>query len=147
MTKKNIFLLFLVVLLGGVVLYLNRDRFAAEPIQIGHRSARTRGAVGRRPADAAAPSIIFLLNQPLRLTSIKVVPVAELTNALPHPVWNLVSDSNSIPVKDFVYGRNIRGMRPAVKGTAAEPLRPGVNYRLLIESGSKKAAHDFIPEP
>jgi hypothetical protein len=38
-------------------------------------------------------------------------------------------------------------MRPAVKGAVAEPLRPGVKYRLLIQAGSEKAEHDFVPRP
>ena len=29
----------------------------------------------------------------------------------------------------------------------ADPLEPGVKYRLLIEAGSVTAQHDFVPVP
>ena len=92
--------------------------------------------------------MVFLANRKLKLTSVKVVLVRDIqTNEYPHAIWDLVSDSNSIPVKDFIYGAPIRGMRPAVKGDTADPLQPGVNYRVLIEAGSDKAEHDFVPVP
>ena len=55
----------------------------------------------------------------------------------------MVSDSNSVPIKELVYGMYIRGMRPSVKGATPDPLQPGVKYRLLIEAGPLKAEHDF----
>jgi hypothetical protein len=58
----------------------------------------------------------------------------------------LLSDSNSLPIKDFTYGMRIPGMRPAFKGTAPDPLEPGIKYRLLVEAGKQKIAHDFVPE-
>jgi hypothetical protein len=36
-------------------------------------------------------------------------------------------------------------MRPEVKGLTPEPLEPGVNYRLLVEAGTRKMEHDFAP--
>ena len=79
--------------------------------------------------------------------SLKVIPLSDIqTNKYPHPIWQLVSDSNSVPVKDLVYGMRIQGMRPAVQGASADPLEPGVSYRLLIEANGLKAEHDFTPE-
>jgi hypothetical protein len=82
----------------------------------------------------------------LKLTSIKVVPVSAIeTNKYPEPIWHLVSESNSVPVKDFMYGMRIAGMHPAVQGATPDALEPNVKYRLLIEAGAFKAEHDFTP--
>jgi hypothetical protein len=150
MTRKQWMFVALAVLLGGLSLYLNRDWFAADPIQISHRSMPARpGFWGRRrPDDAAVNPVLFRLNRHVKLTSLKVVPVADIeTNKYPHAIWHLQSDSNSVPIQEFYYGMPIRGMRPSVKGIAAEPLQPGVNYRILVEAGSHKAEHDFVPVP
>jgi len=69
------------------------------------------------------------------------------TNKFPQPIWYLVSDSNSVPIKEFTYGMRIPGMHPAFKDIHADPLEPGVKYRLLVEAGKEKIQHDFIPEP
>jgi hypothetical protein len=147
MTKKSIFILALTLLLGGFSLYLNRDWFASEELSVSHRSLPPRdrllrGAAAKGPANP----VLFMTNRKLQLTSVKVVPVSEIsTNPYAHPLWELTSESNSIPVKQFLYGAGLRGMKPAVKGAGADPLVPGVNYRLLIEAGSARVQHDFIP--
>lgn len=150
MTKKNIYLIVLVLLLGGLSLCLNRDRFKGEPIQISHRSMPPRGAPlprGYSEAAAAAP-VVFIFNKELRITAVKVVLASDTaTNKHPDALWELVSPSRSAPVKEFIYGMNIPGMRPAVKGAVADPLQPGVKYRLVIKAGSHKAEHDFTPLP
>jgi hypothetical protein len=153
MTNKNILIVALVFLLGGLSLYLNRDWFATEEIHISHRSSSPRNLLKQARAaktrvKTAANPVVFFLNRKVKLTSVKVVLASDIqTNEYPHAIWNLVSDSNSIPVRDFIYGAPIRGMRLAVKGVPADPLQPGVNYRLLIEAGSDKAEHDFVPVP
>lgn len=146
MTKKNISLIALVLLLAGFSIYLNRDRFRSEPIQIGDRSVPPRGALKGRDQKSPCNPVIFFLNRPLRLTALKVIPVADLkSNTFAFPVWELKSDSNSTAIKDFVYGANIRGMKPAVNGATPGALQPGVPYRLFVEAGSLKAEHDFTP--
>lgn len=148
MTQKKICLIIFVVLLGVLSLSLNRDRFAGQPIQISDRSVQPRDAMLRRSQDSAVNTVVFLLNRELELTSVKVIPVSAIeTNKFALPIWELVSNSHSVPVKDFVYGMGIQGMKPAVKGAAAGPLEPGVKYRLLIQAGSHKVEHDFIPVP
>jgi hypothetical protein len=150
MTRKQWMFVALAVLLSGLSLYLNRDWFARDSIQISHRSMPPRpGFWGRRrPDDGAVNPVLFLFNRHVKLTSVKVVSVSDLeTNKYPHAIWHLQSDSNSVPIQEFFYGLPIRGMRPAVTGIAAEPLQPGVNYRMLIEAGSQKAEHDFVPVP
>ena len=150
MTSKQWLLIALAVLLGGFSLYLNKDWFAKDDIQIFHRSRPAGGGLFRRakradPAAAINP-LFFSFDRKLKLTSLKVIPVREIeTNKYPRPIWHLVSDSNSVPIKDLVYGMRIPGMRPDVNGATPDPLQPGVNYRLLIEAGPLKAEHDFEP--
>ena len=151
MATKQWILIALAVVLGGFALYLNRDWFAADVIQIQCRSRPARTVVTRRPRPQPSPEtdpIFFAFNPRLKLTSLKVIPVHEIqTNKYPHPVWHLVSDSNSVPVGEWIYAAPIRGMRPAVKGATPDPLEPGVAYRLIIEAGKRKAEHDFVPNP
>ncbi|MGD0259108.1 MAG: hypothetical protein ABSD29_04705 [Verrucomicrobiota bacterium] len=151
MTSKQWMLIALAVALGSLSLYLNKDWFAGDLIQIQHRSHPVRGGFFRRSkrsADSATEPVFFAFNRMLKLTSLKVVPVSDIeTNKYPQPVWELVSDSNSVPVTEFAYGEHIRGMRPSVQGATPDPLEPGVKYRLLIEAKGGKAEHDFTPVP
>jgi hypothetical protein len=65
------------------------------------------------------------------------------TNQNVMPVWHLIFNSNSAPVKIFVYGQRIRGMKSEVPGAHAEPLQPDVTYRLFVTAGKAKGQHDF----
>jgi hypothetical protein len=147
MTRKQWMLIGCAVVLGAFSLYLNRDWFASEHIHIYHRSS-PRGSLFRRKRAEDMPSnpIIFGFDRKLKLTLVKVVPVATFeTNKYALPIWHLTSDSNSVATKDFAYGSTIQGMRPAVKGASPEPLQPGVKYRLFVEAGAFKGEHDFAP--
>jgi len=149
MTRKMWMLVALAIILGGLSLYLNKDWFAKDNIQISHRSRPARGPWFRRGKhdDSTVNPIVFLFDRRVRLKSVKVIPLSDIeTNKFPQPIWHLVSDSNSVPVKDLTYGVRIPGMHPAYKGTDAEPLQPGTKYRLLVEAGKYKAAHDFEAE-
>ena len=150
MSRKQWLLIALAVLLGGISLYLNQDWFAKDNIQIFHRSRPARGGIFRRgrrlDTQQSVGPLFFSFDRKLKLKSLKVIPVQEIeTNKFPRPVWALVSESNSVPIKDLIYGMPIHGMHPTVKGATAEPLEPGVKYRLFIEAGSRKAEHDFEP--
>jgi len=151
MTRNQWLLIALAVVLGGFSLYLNKDWFAGDDIQIQCRSRPAGfGAVrrGRPVPPAATDPVFFAFDRKLKLTSLKVIPVHEIeTNKYPHPICHLVSDSNSVPIAEWSYPRPIRGMRPAVKGATPDPLEPGVPYRLIIEAGNRKAQHDFVPNP
>ena len=149
MTKKVWMLIALAVALGGFSLYLNKDWFAKDHIQIYDRSRPAR-AVFRRggTVDAAIDPIVFGFDRKLRLNSLKVIPLSALeTNKYAQPVWHLVYDSNSLPIKDYTYGMKIPGMRPAVADVRPQPLEPDVKYRLLIEAGDFKGEHDFVTTP
>ena len=147
MTRKKLLLIAVgLVLLGGIYYYLYRDWFASEDIQIFHRLSSRQSFFRRgRPTDTSRASPIFFgFNKKFALTSVKVVPVSDIaTNKYPHPIWELVSDSNSIPTKGFSYGMPIPGMRPSVPGARPDPLEPNVKYRLFVEADSRKGEHDF----
>ncbi len=142
MAKKQWMLVAFAVLLGGISLYLNKDWFAKDDIQILSRSLpANRGFFGRKkPVDGPTDPIYFDFNRKFKLTSVKVISVQEaVTNKYPHEFWHLITESNSVPTKDFSYGCHIKGMHTDVKGAAADPLEPGVRYRLLVEAGPMKA--------
>jgi hypothetical protein len=145
MAKKPWLPIALLVVIGGLFIYLNRDWFQRRPIQISHRLYRFAGRFGG--ADTPSP-VMFEFDRRLKLTSIKVVGLADAqTNKYPQPLWHMVTSSNSVPTKGFVYGLDVLGMRSAVNDASAEPLDPHQTYRLLIEAGSLKAEHDFTLEP
>lgn len=145
MTKKNILIFVLVLLLGGLSFYLNRNRFGSEPLHISHRSMPPRGE--RAGGRSAAAPVFFLFNKGFKPKSIKVFVVSDAeTNKYPHAIWNLVPDSKPVAISQFIYGDRVSGMRPAVEGVGPEPLVPGVPYRLVVEGGSEKAEHDFTPD-
>jgi hypothetical protein len=139
--KKTPFLITLVAVIGVCVLYSNRDWFTRPPIQISHRFHAFSGRFGGQ--DSLTP-VLFEFNRKVKLTSITVMPIPAPGSKQPgHPIWHLVSRSNSVPTKGFVYGMEVPGMQPAVKGQTPEPLLPSGTYRLIIEEGSTKAQHDF----
>jgi hypothetical protein len=142
MTKKYWLLVALAVILGGISLYLNKDWFARDTIQIIHLAGR-----GQHAQEGSVAPIVFGLNRKFKLTSVEVIPVGDPSaKKLSHPIWHLISDSNSVPIKGFTYGQYIHGMRPEINGAQADPLEPGVQYRLLVQAGSLKGEHDFTPE-
>jgi len=150
--NKLILALVAIVGLGGLCLYLNRDWFATQPIQISHRvspwlaNARTRRFRGGE--DLGTP-VVFSLDSYYKFTSVKVFKAAEIaTNKYAHPVWDMISDSNSMPMASFSYGGYLRGMYPSVKGARPDPLEAGVTYRLVVQtSDDKDAGHDFLLPP
>lgn len=85
--------------------------------------------------------VFALEDREYRITTIKVLRAEDAkTNRYPHAVWHLVgaSEKGSEPVTDFVYGEKIKGMKPAVAGTGAEPVEKNTDYKLIVESGKLK---------
>jgi hypothetical protein len=142
MSGKQWMLLVLALALGGFSLYLNLGSLGRDKVRVHHRSRPAARGDGRSTIEP----LFFAFDRSLKLTSLKVIPIREIeTNKYPHPVWHLISSSNSVPTTDFVYGSHIGGMRTAVKGATPDPLEPGVQYRLLIEAGPLKLQDDFVP--
>jgi len=152
MTRKKVVLSVIAILgLGSLSLYFNRDWFTKETIQISHRVSPwiTQTRRGRRSSsnDPGNP-VTFSLNKYYSFNSIKVYVASEMaTNKYAHPVWDLVSESNSVPTMSFRYGSYLRGMHPAVKNARPDPLEPGITYRLVVKVGNQQAQHDFMTTP
>jgi hypothetical protein len=150
MNKRNLTLIVLLLIVSAAAIYLFKDWFKPEPIHIAYMVRPANMAKKPVAPDRFAPSgkpgfnVTFSLNQDVRLTAVRVYPLAEVqTNQYPQPIWNMVSESNSPPLKSFVYGGKIRGLHPSVKGAVADPLAPGQSYRLVIETKDQKAERDF----
>ena len=146
MSKSKIILIIIsIIALGAFSLYLNRDSFASETIQISHRVSPWLKSPRTKRANDLGEPVTFTLRGYYRLTNLKVVLASEIeTNKYAHPVWELTSESNSVPTSTFVYGGGVRGMHPAVKGARPDPLVPGIQYRLLVKTDQdKQALHDF----
>ena len=146
MSKTKIILIVAgLVALGGLSIYLNKDSFASETIQISHRVSPWLKSPRTKRANDLGEPVTFTLSGYYRLTNLKVVLASEIeTNKYAHPVWELTTESNSIPTSTFVYGGGVRGMHPAVKGARPDPLAPGVQYRLFLTTDeNKQAQHTF----
>jgi hypothetical protein len=143
MSAKKLMVILVVVLVGLIYYYLYHDSFTKRdiPIQVLFRPRIGPRMRGGAQADEA---IVFNLSQAFKLTSIEVTPLDALTtNKYAHAIWHLISESNSAPTSDFVYGGRVRGMHPEVKGLAADPLLPSTGYRIVVKAGSQKGEHDF----
>ncbi|HEX5219070.1 MAG TPA: hypothetical protein VFZ59_05835 [Verrucomicrobiae bacterium] len=146
MSKTKIILIVVsLITLGGFSFYLNKDSFASETIQVSHRVSPWLTSLRTKRANDLGVPVTFTLSGYYRLTNLKVVLASEIeTNKYAHPIWELTSESNSVPVATFAYGSGIRGMHPAVKGARPDPLVPGVPYRLLVKTDrDTQAQHDF----
>ncbi|HLP75730.1 MAG TPA: hypothetical protein VK327_02350 [Candidatus Paceibacterota bacterium] len=148
MSKKEYFLIGVVVVLAGLYAVFFSDWFKPKFIRIEHtvRSSREAwGGNGRvKPAFKDAGGITFSLHNPYKLTCVRVFVAAELeTNKFAHPVWHLVSKKGSEPADGFAYGFQIPGMTSAVPGAEPDALQPGVDYRLVVEAGSLKGTNTF----
>jgi hypothetical protein len=148
--NKKIIIGLAVVLVVGLYAYVYSDWFRPARVQIFHRvsAARPSWKVLRR-APVGAPTVLppvvaFGFDRRVQLTRVKVVPLAAWeADPKTLPVWHLVSESNSVPVKGFMYGDRIRGMVPYVKDSRPQPLETNLIYRLLIEGDSGNGQHDF----
>jgi hypothetical protein len=97
----------------------------------------------RHPGENVFP-VFFTLNNSYKLKSVEVLPLEnrQLTPGAV-PVWHLVSDSNSVPLRAFRYGQPIRGMKPALAGVHPDALVPGTVYRMLLTTADAACQIDF----
>lgn len=143
MTRKNWILIGFALALAIAYGVFFAHWFKPRTIKIYHVTRPTGYAMQTR-RDLSPPPITFGLEDACQLSEIKAVPLAEWqTNHAVQPVWHLVADSDPAPVKTFVYGQRIRGMKPAVPGAQPQPLQPNVVYRLFVTAGRARGQHDF----
>ena len=85
----------------GLYVYIYRDWFRPAEMQIYDRISAGRPMRGNARTNQINISVVaFGFDRAYLLTDVKVMSIAELaTNKYAHPLWHLVSDSNSIPVK------------------------------------------------
>jgi len=140
MAKKNILLIgILLVLIVAYAIFFT-DWFQTRTIKIYY----TMRPMEHFRARHDLPYILFITAGKFRLTEIKVASVDELQrNPGTQPLWHLVSDSNSIPVREFIYGQHIHGMKPFIEGEDPGDLDTNVVYRLSVAAGSAKGSVDF----
>jgi len=148
-SKKEIFLALLVLVLVGLYAFYFTDWFKGKYIRVEHSARPLREAWGNGqrvdPTGKQVNNVTFSLLKDYQLTSVQVVPLVEFqTNNHARPLWQLVSKTGSRPVNGFAYGAPIAGMAPvSVLNAEAQPLEPGVEYRLLVEASSIKGTNDF----
>ncbi len=95
-------------------------------------------------ARADLPYILFGLEGTYRLTDVKVVSLDDFNkNPNTSPLWHLISQSNSVPIKMFTYGEHIHGMRPNFEGDRPQNLGTNGIYRLFVSAGRAKGQIDF----
>jgi hypothetical protein len=145
MTKNGTVLTVIAVLLAAVYVYAFTDWFHKETIQIIPTIRPGRAvSMSNDPNQPPVYPVSFALDGKYRLTSIKVVAADDLaTNKYPTPLWHLISESNSVPIKAIMYGQAPKGMKPAVPRTRPEALLPDVDYVLMLEAGSTKSQTNF----
>lgn len=159
MTKKNIFLLTVLVGVAAVWVIYFSGWFAMGHIGITHDIHVARqGVVPRKnpqtpaapvAAVPAKPVVTFLFNRAYALTELKVVLASAFaTNTSVLPAWRLITTSNSIPIKMITYGQYIPGMKPWVENHPAQPLLPGESYKLIVKAGSRlQGEYEFKMPP
>jgi hypothetical protein len=151
MNKKTAFQMILLVLLASGGIYWLAGLFKPAKIQIvcDIHPPRILRNKARLAGDQPPFEVAFGFDQKCQLTEVKVVELdAWLTNKEAHLLWHMIPSTNNVPTKAIIYGQWIRGMRPAILGKRAEPLAPGITYRLMIEAGSRQGDCDFkLPAP
>ncbi|MDB6031895.1 MAG: hypothetical protein JWM16_2233 [Verrucomicrobiales bacterium] len=145
MSRNLIALLLVLVLLGTGYAWMN-DWFRKPPIQIIAQVRPNRvSAIPRADEGVAVYPVSFALDGKYNLTSVKVLSVDDVkTNKYPEALWHLISDSNSIPTKSFLYGQKIPGMKPSVPRGHPQPLQPNTPYMLVIEAGKLQGKTNFF---
>jgi hypothetical protein len=153
MSKKNIALVLLLLVMGAIYIFYFTDAFREPTIEISTRirpqiapkqRRSSRSGVAPAPVAPVGNSISFALNSKYKLTSVKVIEENDSkTNKYPHSLWHLISESNSVPTKTIFYGAPIGGMKPEYANTKPEPLQTNVSYVLQIEAGDLKGQATF----
>jgi hypothetical protein len=89
--------------------------------------------------------VVFALDGEYKLTSLLVIE-AEATNHAPLIVWQVNTESNSVPTKALIYGHVPRGMRLKYTNEPAKKLEAGVLYRLELKAGRYAGSTTFRPK-
>ena len=142
--RNNKSLLVCLVVTIAVYLAFYTDGHKARKIQI----LKAVYPAGILPG-TSSETMVFCLDQPYPLKSVKVVEVEEArTNKFAHALWAMVAPAAPQPIKSFRYGADLPGMQPKVATAVPEPLDPDATYTLEIETGNGlKGEITFQPPP
>lgn len=146
MTKTGIFLIVVALGLGASYLYWFTDLFIPPTIHIQALVRPTRVDPTIRFDDTSVSPVSFAFNKKFSLTEVLVVVASEAkTTKFPHPLWHLISDSNSVPVKSLVYGQSPppKGLKPKIPKARPDPLSPEVVYTLIVKADNYVGQIDF----
>jgi hypothetical protein len=141
MTRKNWLMLGFVATFGGFYLLQITDFGRPQPIQI---NVVERPFVPN-PAPGEVLPLVFALDRDLRLTSLRILQVDEVSSAKAKVAWQLSSKAGSEPVRGFTYADEIPGMKG--NGSTPLPLIAGTTYRLELEAGRAQGQAEFTPHP
>ena len=94
-------------------------------------------------APGGVANVTFSMDSTYELTKLRVEDVPADGSA-PKILWRLAG--KSVPTTVFLYGRDPEGLKPLVLGTTAEPLKPGVPYRLIVEAGRRRGTNNFTTD-
>lgn len=146
MSRNGIVLTAIALILGATYVFYFTDLFNKQAIQIIPQVRPNRvSAIPRTDEGTAVYPVSFALDGKYQLTSVKVVAADDLkTNKYPEALWHLISESNSLPTKSFLYGQKIPGMKPSSPRAIPQPLQPNVSYTLLLEAGKNKGRTNFF---
>lgn len=140
MDKKNTLLVVVLLALVSVYLVFFTDWFKPRVIKLFY----TTRPIEHFRARQDLPYVLFGLEGRYRLTELKVVSLDDFQkDPGTRPLWHLISDSNSVPIKMFSYGEYIHGMRPEFRGDRAKDLVTNEVYRLFVAAGRAKGQIDF----
>jgi hypothetical protein len=140
MSKKNIGMIALLVVLGVIYVFKFTGAFQERNIQI---VSQVRPKIGRGKK-GIENAITFTLDNKYGLTSVKVIEGNDFkTNKYPHALWHLISETNSEPTKLIIYGVTIDGMKPKIEKLKPEALKPNASYVLLLEAGKLQGQITF----
>ncbi len=105
-------------------------------------------------------NVVFSLDRMYELTAVRVVSLppppegnesardtaasdAAAAAGEPRLVWELVGAPNSQAISAFRFGQSLEGMTENTR----QPLEPGKNYRMTIESHDVQASIEFLARP
>src|SRR4051812_24909679 len=109
MTAKKLSIAAALIVVAMIYYYLYGDAFKKHPVDI---VVTMRPHIGTRMFwmvdnnnEPTVDTTVFALGNEYKLTSVKVVPLSDAeTNKYPHPIWEIISESNSVPTSTFAYG-------------------------------------------
>lgn len=134
MTKKAVLLFCAALVLASLYVANFTDWLKPKKIHIFWRIS---------PANAA--NISFYLDKGYELTSVEVFSAEDArTNKFPHALWHMIAAGTPPVTTNFMYGEAIPGMKPDVATALPEPLQPGTDYCLVVQTRDKlKAESSF----